>query len=137
MPEKLKSTYEPIVPNENYPITPFLRVSKVMIVDPQWKHLTILAIVAYFLMFERALASRTNPRFHDRDGYPFIFFSQEELAGLLRVSLPKCRKVLAELEGAELIRRVHSYLTLPDMIYVRYFGSPIYEVDHSEETKLE
>ena len=124
--EKHKLTHDPIVPTGDYPINPFLRVPKELLTAEKWRSLSLRAKVAYSLMLERQLSSRDNQRFWDSEGYPYIIFPQAELAAILVVSPPIVRKVLAELDGAELIKRVRQYLTLPDRIYVRYYGREYY-----------
>jgi len=131
--EKIIPSFEPILAGEPYNFTPFLRVPKDMVIGEEWAQLSALAVLTYALLLERALVSKDNPKFTDRDGYPYIIFQQAELAGLLRVSIPTVRKTLVSLEKIGLIKRRHMFLTVPDRIYVRYFKSPCYEIDHSDE----
>lgn len=134
--EQHKLIYDPIVPTGDYPVTPFLRVPKELLTAEKWRALSLRAKIAYSLMLERELSSRENQRFWDSEGYPYIIYPQAELANILGISLPVVRKVLAELEGAELIKRKRQYLTLPDRIYVRYYGReyyiPYYPEDEDE-----
>lgn len=125
MEKKYRATYQPIYAYQDYAMNFFLRIPKELLESEDWQHLSITAIVVYSLLLERALASKDNEFFHDEEGYPFVYYAQADLAKILRVSLPKVRRVLYELEGAELIHRKHQFLTKPDMIYVNDYGSPI------------
>ena len=124
MENRYRPEYEPIRAYEDYPMRFFLRIPKEMIGWEDWQYLSIMAIVVYSLLWERALASKDNESFHDHDGNPFVYFAQEDLAKMLRVSVQTVRRILNELEGADLIHRKHQYLTMPDRIYVHdYFSN--------------
>lgn len=131
--KKIIPTYKPIRAGESYSFTSFLRIPKEMILGEEWEHLSVLAILTYSLLLERAIESKDNSEFVDRDGYPYIVFQQTELAKALRASIPTVRKALVSLEKEGLIKRKHMFLTVPDRIYVRYFQSPCNEIDHSDD----
>ena len=131
--EKIIPSFEPILAGQTYNFTPFLRVPKEMILGEEWAHLSALALLTYSLLLERAIASKENPKFADKDGYPYVIYQQTELAKALRASIPTVRKTLVSLEKIGLIKRKHMFLTVPDRIYVRFFKAPCYEVDHSDD----
>ena len=54
----------------------------------------------------------------DEEGYIYFYFKQEELAEMLRVSLPTLRKAFNELKKADLIHVVRQGMNLPNMIYL-------------------
>ena len=68
----------------------------------------------------------------DEEGYIYFYFKQEELAEMLRVSLPTLRKAFNELKKADLIHVVRQGMNLPNMIYLL---QPEIDNEYQEEFK--
>lgn len=71
----------------------------------------------------------------DEEGYIYFYFKQEELAEMLRVSLPTLRKAFNDLKKAELIHVVRQGMNLPNMIYLLQPGNDVEEQGGNEPKK--
>ena len=80
----------------------------------------------YGLLLDRMQLSMKN-RWLDAEGKVYIYFSQEQISGLMGCGVKKVRCLLKELDdrkGIGLITRVRQGLGNPDRIYVKKCVSP-------------
>ena len=85
------------------------------------KKLSCEAKLLYGLLLDRMQLSVKN-RWLDSEGKVYIYFSQEQIAGLMGCGVKKVRCLLKELDdrkGIGLITRVRQGLGNPDRIYVK------------------
>ena len=83
----------------------------------------------YMLLKDRNELSVKNG-WIDEEGYIYFYFKQEELAEMLRVSLPTLRKAFNELKNADLIHVVRQGMSMPNIIYLL---QPENDVESQEE----
>ena len=99
----------------------FYRVPKVLFTNTQFKSLSCEAKLLYGLLLDRMQLSIKN-RWLDEEGKVYIYFSQEQISGMMGCGLKKVGNLLAELDsrkGIGLITRIRQGLGRPDRIYVR------------------
>ncbi|MED9966795.1 MAG: DUF6017 domain-containing protein [Blautia sp.] len=99
---------------------------KILFVSPVFAELSCEAKLLYGLLLDRMQLSVKN-RWLDAEGKVYIYFSQEQIAGLMRCGVKKVRCLLKELDdrkGIGLITRVRQGLGNPDRIYVKKCVSP-------------
>ena len=94
---------------------------KVLFTNTQFKSLSCEAKLLYGLLLDRMQLSIKN-RWLDEEGKVYIYFSQEQISGMMGCGLKKAGNLLAELDsrkGIGLITRIRQGLGRPDRIYVR------------------
>lgn len=94
---------------------------KVLFTNTQFKSLSCEAKLLYGLLLDRMQLSIKN-RWLDEEGKVYIYFSQEQISGMMGCGLKKVGNLLAELDsrkGIGLITRIRQGLGRPDRIYVR------------------
>ena len=94
---------------------------KVLLTNAQFKNLSCEAKLLYGLLLDRMQLSIKN-RWLDEEGKVYIYFSQEQISGMMGCGLKKVGNLLAELDsrkGIGLITRIRQGLGKPDRIYVR------------------
>lgn len=94
---------------------------QVLFTNTQFKSLSCEAKLLYGLLLDRMQLSIKN-RWLDEEGKVYIYFSQEQISGMMGCSLKKVGNLLAELDsrkGIGLITRIRQGLGKPDRIYVR------------------
>ena len=94
---------------------------KVLFTNAQFKNLSCEAKLLYGLLLDRMQLSIKN-RWLDEEGKVYIYFSQEQISGMMGCGLKKVGNLLAELDsrkGIGLITRIRQGLGRPDRIYVR------------------
>lgn len=95
----------------------FAKLPKLLITEPQYKHLTAQHILAYTLMRDRLQLSITN-RMKDKDGTPFIHYDLGNVAEDIRCGEKKAGQLVNDLNNMGLIRKVRQGLGKPNRIYV-------------------
>lgn len=119
------------ITKENAPtdaeIMQYMKLPLVLFRSAEWKQtLSLSAKVLYCFLLDRSNLSLKNPEsFTDHSGRAFIFFSWDEAMDTLQCGRQKVSKVFKELEGAELIERVHRGLGKSPKIYVKRFYNEI------------
>lgn len=101
----------------------FYRIPKQLFTDPTFSTLSSDAKVLYGLMLDRMSLSLKNG-WKDQDDKVFIFFTLEEIQGMMNCGHCKAVKMLAELDserGIGLINRVKQGMGKPTKIYVMNF----------------
>ena len=86
----------------------FYRVPKVLFTNTQFKSLSCEAKLLYGLLLDRMQLSIKN-RWLDEEGKVYIYFSQEQISGMMGCGLKKVGNLLAELDsrkGIGLITRI-------------------------------
>ena len=104
----------------------FYRIPKILFVSPVFGNLSCEAKLLYGLLLDRMQLSMKN-RWLDAEGKVYIYFSQEQISGLMGCGVKKVRCLLKELDdrkGIGLITRVRQGLGNPDRIYVKKCVSP-------------
>ena len=99
----------------------FYRIPKVLLTDPLFASLTFGAKILYGLMLDRMSLSRQSG-WLDSQGHIYIYFTLENVQKLMGCGRTKAAKLLRELDGIGLIRRVHQGQGRPDRIYVMNFA---------------
>lgn len=95
----------------------FLRLPKILFIDPQYKELSVEAKVIYGAMLDRmSLSVREN--WLDEQGRVFIYFTLENIYAYLNCKKEKAIKILKELEDFQMITRKKQGFGMPNMIYV-------------------
>ena len=105
----------------------FYRIPKVLLTDSLFASLTFGAKMLYGLMLDRMSLSRQSG-WLDSQGRIYIFFTLENVQKLMGCGRTKAAKLLRELDGIGLIRRVHQGQGRPDRIYVMNFTKALQEV---------
>ncbi len=105
----------------------FAKLPKVLITEPQYKHLKANHMAAYSLMLDRLQLSITN-QMKDNNGTPFIYYAVENVAKDVHCSVKTAGKVVAELDRTGLIRKVKQGQGKPNRIYV-------YDVFQADQSK--
>lgn len=95
----------------------FAKLPKLLITEPQYKHLTAQHILAYTLMRDRLQLSITN-QMKDKDGTPFIHYDLGNVAEDIRCGEKKAGQLVNDLDNMGLIRKVRQGLGKPNRIYV-------------------
>lgn len=95
----------------------FAKLPKLLITEPQYKHLTAQHILAYTLMRDRLQLSITN-QMKDKDGTPFIHYDLGNVAEDIRCGEKKAGQLVDDLDNMGLIRKVRQGLGKPNRIYV-------------------
>ena len=95
----------------------FAKLPKLLITEPQYKHLTAQHILAYTLMRDRLQLSITN-QMKDKDGTPFIHYDLGNVAEDIRCGEKKAGQLVDDLDHMGLIRKVRQGLGKPNRIYV-------------------
>jgi hypothetical protein len=94
----------------------FISVPKVFVTG--YKDVSLQAKWVYSILLDRLMMSRRNiERFSDEEGL-FLYFKQDEMAGLLGVTTRAVRKTLSELKDKGLIETKVSGLGKPSRIYL-------------------
>ena len=103
----------------------FYRVPKKFFDDPEYSELSTDAKVLYMILLDRRCLSEMNGReWRDDRGCVFIFFTVEEMMGLLGCGNKKVNELLKELEIFNLIQRQRRGLGRPNRIYVNDILAP-------------
>lgn len=114
----------------------FAKLPKLLITEPQYKHLTAQHILAYTLMRDRLQLSITN-QMKDKDGTPFIHYDLGNVAEDIRCGEKKAGQLVNDLDNMGLIRKVRQGLGKPNRIYVHdvFESEPPTRLDrtHSED----
>ena len=105
----------------------FYRIPKVLLTDLLFASLTFGAKILYGLMLDRMSLSRQSG-WLDSQGRIYIYFTLENVQKLMGCGRTKAAKLLRELDGIGLIRRVHQGQGRPDRIYVMNFTKVLHEV---------
>ena len=101
----------------------FYRIPKVLFTDIHFKGLSCEAKILYGLMLDRMSLSLKNGWLDDNNRV-YIYFTLEDIVGLMNCGTGKAVKLLAELDGDKgigLIKRVKQGQGKPTIIYVKSF----------------
>ncbi len=117
----------------------FLRLPRIIVKDPHFKHLSNDAKMLYGLMLDRMSLSLKN-EWQDEDGKTYIIYTIEQIAEDLACSRTKAIRVLGELDangGIGLVEKIKRGLGKPDIIYVKNFMYTKVLQEKNEEERVE
>ena len=98
----------------------FLMIPWALITEPEFRDLSMEGKVLYAMMLDRMGLSRKN-NWHDDLGRVFIYYTIEEIIGMMGCCKQKALKLLNELKEFGLIECERIGLTKPNRIYVKTF----------------
>lgn len=95
----------------------FYQFQAVLLDSDDYSNLSNDARVLYAVLQKRLHLSMENG-WLDQNGRTFFYYSREELAEKIRVSLPTCRKAVKQLIDTELLHEVRQGLCKPNRLYL-------------------
>lgn len=95
----------------------FYQFQAVLLDSDDYSNLTNDARVLYAVMQKRLHLSMDNG-WLDQNGGTYFYYTREELAEKIKVSLPTCRKAVKQLIDSELLYEVRQGLCKPNRLYL-------------------
>ena len=95
----------------------FYQFQAVLLDSDEYNNLNNDAIVLYAVLQKRLNLSMENG-WLDQNGRTFLYYTREELAEKIKVSLPTCRKAVKQLIDSELLYEVRQGLGKPNRLYL-------------------
>lgn len=97
----------------------FYRLPKVLFTSGRYEEMSSLAKALYMILLDRrCLSEWSGDAWKDEYGCTFIYFTIEDMMGLLHLGNKKINGLLKELESYGLVFRRHQGLGKPNKIYV-------------------